>query len=118
MRSTNTAPYEDLYYVPFKLLEVFVQLEQDPSLTKRQQYKRLDDEVERYIEMHNRRIGDGKSAEYIFDSEGYKEKIRKGYDKFTAMKSHKYSDKNDESDKKVKKERKTRKKSRKKKNKK
>jgi len=112
MRPTNTAPYEDLYYVPFSILEVFVQLEQDLSLTKRQQYKRLEDAVDRYIRIHNNRIGDGRSAEYILNPEEYQRKIREGYDKFTAMKSRRYSGRNEEIEKSYKKakKRKTKKK--------
>ena len=121
MRPTNTAPYEDLYYVPFSILEVFVQLEQDLSLNKRQQYKRLEDAVDRYIRIHNNRIGDGRSAEYILNPEEYQRKMREGYDKFLAMKSSRYSGKNKDSEKsykKAKKKKKTKKKSRKKKSKK
>ena len=83
----DTAPFDDLHDVPYDLIIFFHQLEKDRKLSKKRQYKRLEDRVDRYIEHHNAMIGDGQSAAYILDRDEYQQKIRGAYDKFREMKT-------------------------------
>ncbi len=83
----DTAPFDDLHDVPFSLITVFHRLEQEKKLSKKRQYKRLEDEVDKYIERHNATIEDGKSAAYILNRDEYQEKIKGAYDQFRVMKT-------------------------------
>ncbi|MBW2982512.1 hypothetical protein KY343_06540 [Candidatus Woesearchaeota archaeon] len=83
----DTAPFDDLSYVPFELITFFHRLEQDKKLSKKRQYKKLEDRVDRYIEHNNAMIGDGQSAAYILNRDEYQEKIRAAYNQFREMKT-------------------------------